>query len=85
MNASMSYRIARLRSDGGSEFNNAEMQEDLRRSGIIWEPTAPYTQHQNGVSEGPIQTLQNIACSMLFDAQIEEELWPEAMKTATYL
>ena len=35
VNASMSYRIARLRSDGGSEFDNAEMQEDLRRLGIV--------------------------------------------------
>ena len=85
MNASMSYRIARLRSDGGSEFNNADMQDDLRHLGIIWEPSAPYTQHQNGVSERTIQTLQNIARSMLFDAQVEVELWPEAMKTAAYL
>ena len=61
------------------------MQDDLRHLGIVWEPSAPYTHHQNGVSERTIQRLHNIARSMLFDAQVEVELWPEAMKTAAYL
>ena len=36
MNATISYRIARLRSDGGWGFDNADMQDDLPRLGIIW-------------------------------------------------
>ena len=72
-------QISRLRSDNGSEFDNHEMQEDFRRLGINWEPSAPYTQHQNGVVERMIQTLQNMARTMLHEAHIVEELWPEAM------
>ena len=78
-------QIARLRSDNGSEFDNHEMQDDLRRLGIIWEPSAAYTQHQNGVSEQKIQTLQNMTHTMLHEAQLEVGLWPEAMRTAVYL
>ena len=70
-------QINRLRSDNGTEFDNYEMQEDFRRLGITWEPSAAYTQHQNGVAERMIQTIQNMARTMLHEAQIEVELWPE--------
>ena len=78
-------QISRLRSDNGNEFDNHEMQNDLCRLGINWEPSAPYTQHQNGVAERMIQSLQNMARTMLHEAHVAEGLWPEAMRTAAYL
>ena len=62
------------------------MQDDFKSMGIVWEPCAPYTQHQNGVSERMIQTILLMARTMLHDVQLDfNELWPEAVRTAVYI
>ena len=53
--------------------------------GISSEPSPPYTQHKNGVSERMIRTLSTKARSMLLDARLEDVFWAEAVNTATYL
>src|SRR5687767_6980097 len=79
------YRILRFRSDNGREYDNEKLQTDFQQNGIIFEPYTLYTQHQNGASKRMIQTLTSIARTMLHEAGLDEEMWPEVLRTATYI
>jgi len=52
---------------------------------MTFEPSAPYTQNQNGVSERAMRTIVEKARSMLLDAKLSEGFWEEAVHTAVYL
>lgn len=83
---SQGYRIKRFRCDNGrGEFNNADFLKILGDSGISYEPSPPYTQHKNGVSERMIQTLNMKARCLLLDANLPMRFWAEAIKTACYI
>jgi transposase InsO family protein len=80
------YTIKRFRSDNGKgEYSNSTFQTVLSDAGITWEPSPPYTQHKNGVSERMIRTLNTKARSMLLDAALPSKFWAEAISTAAYL
>jgi len=80
------FRIKRFRCDNGTgEYNNKDFLQILSASGITYEPSPPYTQHKNGVSERMIRTLNTKARSMLLDAGLPIGFWAEAIKTAAYL
>lgn len=84
--AAKPLKISRLRSDNGTgEYTNRQFQNVLKKAGITSELTAPYTQHQNGVSERKIQTIQNMVRSMLHGVKLSYEFWAEAAATAAYL
>ena len=53
--------------------------------GISYEPSAPYTQHQNGVSERKICSIMDKARTMLLEAQLPARFWAEEVNTAVYL
>jgi len=78
--------IMRFRCDNGkAEYDNATFQGILRESGISYEPSAPYTQNQNGVSERMNRTVMEKARTMLLEARLPESFWAEAVNTAVYL
>jgi len=77
--------VQRVRSDRGTEFVNLELQAFFEEKGIVHETAAPYTPEQNGVAERFNRTLKDKATCMLFDAQLGEEWWGEAMLTACFL
>jgi len=78
--------IRRFRCDNGRrEYDNAFFREILRVRGIFFEPSPPYTQHKNGVSERMIRTITTKARSMLLDSLLVDVFWAEAVNTATYL
>ena len=80
------YTIERFRCDNGrGEYDNAFFQGILPVRGISFEPSPPYTQHKNGVSERMIRTITTKARSMLLDSRLEDVFWAEAVNTATYL
>jgi len=54
-------------------------------AGISFEPSPPYSQHKNSVSERMIRTIATKARSMLLDLQLELEFWAEAVSTGAYL
>ena len=79
-------KFSRFRCDNArGEYDNSLMRGILRVSGISFEPSPPYSQHKNGVSECMIRTLTTKARSMLLDSQLELEFWAEAISTAAYL
>ena len=79
-------QIKRFRCDNGKgEYDNQYFKGYLTQEGISYEPSAPYTQNQNGVSERKICTISNITRSLLADAGLSEGFWEELVRTAVYL
>ena len=78
--------IKRFSCDNGkAEYDNTTFQAISRENGISYEPLAPYTQNQNGVSERMNRTIMEKAWTMLLEARLLESFWAEAVNTAVYL
>ena len=71
--------------NGGSEYDNRFFLEFQSAEGISYEPAAPYTQNQNGVSERKILTLVKRARTMLLEASLPERFWADAVATVVYI
>ena len=69
----------------GGRFDNHEFRGILAKDGTTFEPSAPYTQHQNGVSERRIRFIVDMVRCMLHDAKLGKEFWAEAATTAVYI
>src|SRR5947209_3110293 len=79
-------RIMRFRCDNGkAEYDNAIFQKILKEEGITYEPSAPYIQNQNGISEHMNRTIIEKVRSILLEAGLPESFWAEAVNTAVYL
>lgn len=78
-------KIKILRTDGGGEYVNREMANELAAWGIIHQTTTAYTPESNGVSERRNRTNFEPARTMLFHAGLPPEFWAEAYHTANYL
>src|SRR5205807_7937229 len=79
-------RIMHFRCDNGkAEYDNAVFQKILKEEGITHEPSAPYTQNQNGVSECMNRTIMEKARSMLLKAGLPESFLAKAVNTAMCL
>jgi len=82
----LKHRITRFRCDNGKrEYDNEAFRSILTEYGITYEPSPPYTQHKNGVSERMIQTHNAKARAMLLDCTLPPSMWAEARSTANYL
>lgn len=80
---SSNTKIQRFRCDNGTgEYMNSAFVTILSDNGIQLEPSAPYTQHQNGVAEAKIRVIQHRTKSMLAHAQAPHVFWAEAATTA---
>jgi hypothetical protein len=80
------YPIRPFRCDNGKgEYDNQLFRGILSSSGISFEPSPPYTQHKNGVSERMIATITTKARAMMIDSCLDDSLWSEAVNTAVYL
>ena len=81
----LGLKITKFRSDGGGEYVSKRFFEFCRSRGIENQMTTPYTPQQNGVAERMNRTLMEMARSMLYHANLPQELWAEAVSTAAYL
>lgn len=79
------HPIERLRSDYGSELQSHKADEWMEKEGIIFEPSAPYSQEQNGVSERMGRTIMDITRATILEGNIDDELWPELVLAMTYI
>ena len=77
-------KVKILRSDNGTEFKNAAMDELCKYKGISQQFSAPGTPQQNGVVEWKNRTLIEAGRTMLEDAQLPTYFWAEAINTACY-
>ena len=78
-------RVKRLGLDNGLEYGRTGLLEWLQEQGIHHEPTVPYLPEMNGVSERSNGVINTKARALIADAGVDENLWPEAVKTLVYL
>jgi len=77
--------IVRIRSDHGTEFENARFDEYCTGDGIKHEFSSPITPQQNGVVERKNKTFQESTRVMLHVKHLPYRFWVEAMNTACHI
>lgn len=78
-------RIKRLHSDQGSEFFNQKTELIMALEHISHESSAAFTPQQNGTIEREIQSVTQMARTMLLSSGLPNILWDEAVKTAVFI
>jgi hypothetical protein len=78
-------RMRTVRTDGGGEYVNHELDGYFRSKGIRHQQTVRYTPEQNGAAERLNRTLMERVRAMLEDSQLSDQLWAEAVVTANYI
>ena len=79
------YPIKRLRSDYGSELQSHKADDWMQKEGIVFEPSAQYSQEQNGVPERMGRTIMDMTRATILERNIDDDLWPELVLTMTYI
>jgi len=79
------FKLQRFRSDGGGEYISTVFIKELFNSGVKHEITPAATPEMNGVAERLNRTLVESTKSILYEAELEDEWWAEAIMTVTYL
>lgn len=74
-----------LRLDNGTEYTSQSTQAIMKKEGIQFQTTVPYSPEQNAVAERKNRTLCESARNMLFDAGLPTKYWGEAISTACYI
>jgi transposase InsO family protein len=78
------FKIKKIRSDNGSEFNNSKIEDYCDEKGVKHKFLAKYTLQQNGVVERKNQTLINMVRSILLEYNVSDNFWAEAINTACH-
>ena len=81
---SMGFNLKLLKTDNGGEYVNDEAK-DYAKGKFILRTTPPHTPKSNGISERYNRILGERTRTMLKRKQLPLSLWPEAIKTITYL
>ena len=76
--------VRKIRSDNGTEFKNAVLNDFCTEKGISRQYSAPRTPQQNGVVERKNRTLVEAARTMLSESKLPTYFWAEAVNTACY-
>ena len=78
-------RIKQLRSDNGMEYISKEFNNYLMEHGITRKLTNVYSPNENGVAERKNRTLCEMGRALLFQSNLEKQLWGEAVSTSNFL
>ncbi|KAM2204349.1 hypothetical protein ACFX1S_023996 [Malus domestica] len=76
--------VIRIRTDHGTEFDNASFSNFCEKHGIQHEYSAPITPQQNGVVERKNRVLLDMARVMINASNMAKYFWAEAISTACY-
>ena len=79
------FKIKALRFDNGGEYISKEFHEFCSEKGISRQITSPYSPQQNGVAEQMNRSILESTRSMLYEANLSQNFWTEAVGTAVYL
>ena len=79
------YVIKAVRTDAGGEYTGKAFQRGLRRCGIIFQSTVPYTPQEDNVSENSNRVLVGRANALLQQGSALNIYWAEVVWTAVYL
>ena len=78
----LDWKIKRLRSDRGGEYDTNSLTAFCEKNGIIHETSAPYMPQQNGVAERKNRILKNMINTMLVSSGLSNNMRGEAVLTA---
>ena len=76
--------VRKIRSDNGTEFKNAFLNEFCTEKGILRQYSAPRTPQQNRVVERMNRTLVETTRTMLSKSRLPTHFWAEAVNRACY-
>lgn len=74
-----------LKTDNAKDFFNSSLGPYLRSYGIVQQSSCVDTPQQNGVAERKNRHVLEVARSLLFQTNVPNKFWGEAILTATYL
>ncbi len=74
-------QVKRLRHDNGLEYGDIVLFEWLQEQGIHHEPIVLYSPEMNGISERSNGVINTKARALIADSGVNDNLWPEAIKT----
>ncbi|CAI5482908.1 unnamed protein product [Closterium sp. Yama58-4] len=77
--------VKRIRSDGGGEYVNNELDGWFKAQGTFHKVSVPHSPQQNGVAERLNRTLVETIRSMLAHAHVDKSWWGEATMLATWI
>ena len=66
--------IDRIRTDLGTELRSSKADEWMLKEGITFEPAAPYSQEENGVSERVDRTIMDMIRCAIIEGNIPDFL-----------
>jgi len=78
-------KVKSVRTDNGGEYVNNAMKEVFEDSGIVHKPTLPYSPHSNGKAERLNRTFKEKALAMLRHSNLQDNMWGEAVITASHV
>jgi transposase InsO family protein len=73
-------KVRRVRSDRGTEFNNATLHSYYDNRGIVPEYAPPYTPTSHARAERLNLTLLNLTRAVLADSRLPTDVWGEVLK-----
>ena len=77
--------VKAVRSDRGTEFLNAELQNFLVENGIQQQTSAPYTPQQNGNAERYNRTILEKVRAVLLDCGLDKCFWNFAVEYCAFV
>jgi hypothetical protein len=77
-------KVQRFHLDGETALRK-KFNKWAAKKGIAIERSPPYTPEQNGIAERSGGVISRKARTMMIEALLPENLWPEAIRTATHL
>ncbi|CAI7795801.1 unnamed protein product [Closterium sp. NIES-53] len=78
-------QIKAIRTDGGGEFVNAELEKLMKSKGMKHDVTTPYTPQHNGAVEWLNRTLVEAVRSLRQHSKLGHEWWGEASALAAWI
>lgn len=78
-------KVSCIRCDNGGEYRSNELKTWCSNKGIKLDYTIPYTPQLNGKAERLNRTILEKVRALLFDSNMKDEMWGEAVYCATYL
>ena len=79
------FKIKALCSDKGGKYISKEFKEFCSEKGISRQFTLPYSPQQNGIAEEIKRSILKSTRSMLYEANLSQIFWAEAVAIAVYL
>ena len=77
-------RIRKFCSDNGKEYTDGRVVSFFDQKDVRQEFTASYTPEQNSVAERDNRTLMEMVRCMLFNSNLDNRFWGEALNSAVY-